>query len=204
MPKTKNVEQGSSFYDNVYTTGGWQKTFFEDGDNSCYIKVWNVLINELSEKKNMNIVDLGCGNGQLARLLEKRKLSIDSYLGLDFSTVAINYANEKNTFEHHKFQIEDFNIMQNLNKSNTHFICLEVLEHIEKDLELLKKVNGNNNSFLFSVPNYDSLSHVRTFKDKNEIIQRYSNILNIEKIYPVRFKEDNPKLIIFLFVGKFK
>ena len=181
-----------------------RKTFFEDGENSCYIKVWNVLIKELTGKKNLKIVDLGCGNGQLARLLEKRKLNIDSYLGLDFSAVAINYANKKNTFEHHKFQIEDFNIMKNLDISNTYFICLEVLEHIEKDLELLKKVKGNNNNFLFSVPNYDSFSHVRTFKDKNEIIERYKNILDIEKIYPVKFKEDNSNLIIFLFIGKFK
>ena len=110
MPKTNNVEQGYIFYDNVYRTGGHQKNYFKDGENTTYIKVWNVLIEELKGKKNLNIVDLGCGNGQLSRLLEKRKVNINSYLGLDFSPVAINYANEKNTFEHHKFQIDDFNV----------------------------------------------------------------------------------------------
>lgn len=50
MPKTGNIEQDSSFYDNRYKTGGCQKTFFDDGDDSIYIVVWNKLIEELSKK----------------------------------------------------------------------------------------------------------------------------------------------------------
>ena len=64
--------------------------------------------------------------------------------------------------------------MNKINLQNNLFICLEVLEHVENDINVIKKMCPKS-EFIFSVPNYDSLGHVRLFNNENEIRERYNN-----------------------------
>lgn len=53
------------------------------------------------------------------------------------------------------------------------FIILEVLEHIEMDIDLLSKIPSRE-KVIFSVPNFDSFNHVRFFKDSASVNERYA------------------------------
>jgi len=59
-------------------------------------------------------------------------------------------------------------------------VCLEVLEHLEKDLEVLENMSGK---VILSVPNFDSESHLRFFKRDLDAIDRYGKMFEIKEVY---------------------
>ena len=140
-------------------------------------------IGELINEKD-NVLDIGCGNGLLAYFSKYKK-----YTGLDFSTVAIEQAKNlqlKNTdFKCVDFFLIDFNEI----KYDT-VIMTEVLEHIEDDIMLIKKVKKNK-TIILSVPNNEPIMedgkprgypiHQRAYSIKT-LKKRYKQI-KFEKIF---------------------
>lgn len=139
------------------------------------------------------LIDLGCGIGGFVKFIPER---IKKYIGIDFSKKLIEYSKEKypnHTFINMSVFHED---SQKIMKENNLFLCLEVLEHLEKDIELIQLIPSGS-IFIFSVPNIDGHGHVRSFKKFQDVIDRYNKYLKFLLKIEIT-KKDKPHHIMFL------
>jgi len=170
--KNKNeavgAEQDSSWYDKAFIDNHHWKS---DYNQSPYYFLWTVIIDRVVNRKEEmpSILDLGCGAGQLAYYLMKS--GVKNYVGIDFSKERIDFA--KNKCEDFEFLNCDFFSIQFDDIDYDTVICLETLEHINDDVKLLKKIKSGS-LFIGSVPNFPFTSHVRHFKNKDQVSERYS------------------------------
>jgi hypothetical protein len=56
-------------------------------------------------------------------------------------------------------------------------VCLEFLEHIERDVQVLERLRPGT-LFWGSVPNFGCKQHVRYFQNSIEVIERYGDYFN--------------------------
>ena len=175
------MQKNQDWYNQAYAVS---EEYKKEPEESMYINVWN---KALSLINNERVVDLGCGSGQFAKLLlNKGKRFI---YGVDYSSEAIQIAKKLNPDYSAKFVVKD--LLKDF-KLPAHdlIICFEVLEHITEDLSVVRKIQSGKR-FIFSVPNYDYKSHVRKFEYGTEILDRYSELLDIKKIYPINMSDKN-------------
>ncbi len=133
---------------------------------------WTHVLKEA--KINENIVDFGCGKGQLLEVFYRNKYKPLKYIGLDIKKIEIDRLKEKfnapetlGDNEHYnlywaKFIVEDLikpTIELDLLQADK--VCsFEVIEHVGKQnasvfLENFKKCGNNNATYYLSTPNYD-------------------------------------------------
>ena len=172
------MEQKANWYDEVYKT---KTEYFKEPEESIYINVWQKAISLINYER---ILDFGCGPGQFAKLALKLKKRY--ILGMDFSKEAISIAKKLNNENQGKFAVSDL-LKRNKFPAHDLIVCFEVLEHITNDFDIIKKIEKGKR-FIFSVPNYDSASHVRKFNSEAEVFSRYSELLEIRYIYPIEMK----------------
>lgn len=127
------------------------------------------------------IVDLGCGTGRFARWLCDHDCS--DYLGVDFAAEAISeaarYVSDGVELGRCRFDVCDLRDWQpGMVHGSTVFVCLEVLEHLDDDRELIGRIPPGHR-VVFSVPNYPSSTHVRCFPHLREVFVRYDRMLDI-------------------------
>jgi SAM-dependent methyltransferase len=156
------------------------------------------------------VVDLGCGSGYLASALEEVNY-IGKYVGLDYSPVAIEMAQacfqnrqliipefENFNENRYNFHIQDLRFWEPGVSDVTHktvYTCFEVLEHLDSDTDLVALVPARSR-FIFSVPNYWSRSHVRTFDSVGTAFTRYPQLkFNAWYILPTK----QPEAAIYLY-----
>jgi 2-polyprenyl-3-methyl-5-hydroxy-6-metoxy-1,4-benzoquinol methylase len=175
------MEKDSLWYDEAYNQSA---EYRKEPEDSIYYHVWKGAIKLI---KNERIVDFGCGPGQFAKLLLKKGKRF--VYGVDFSSSAISLAAKSNPEHSAKFRVRD--LLKDF-KLPAHdlVVCFEVLEHIEKDLDVVKKIQSGKR-FIFSVPNYDYKSHVRKFETAEEILLRYGGIVDIKSIQPFKMSDKN-------------
>lgn len=155
---------------------------------SVYYPIWEKCLELLKDKKI--VLEIGCGVGQFANMLLDR---IDiNYIGFDFSEYAIlnalnlnaaklshPYRPDNNCY----FYIEDALLSDLYTKKDYDvYILLEVLEHIKRDKLILAKI-PKDKYILFSLPDFDCDNHIRLFKSKQEIIERYKYLVTIKNIF---------------------
>lgn len=134
----------------------------------------------------------------------------ENYIGFDISEIGIDLAKKRiqnSTFlkskDYSQQKIDSILYVGNALDPNNYLqeynavVCLEVLEHIEEDLEIIKNIKSGTD-IIFSVPNFNQESHVRFFKNINSIKERYNNLLKINSI--ATFKLQN---IFIGFIRKF-
>ena len=142
---------------------------------STYYAMWLEVLKIINAIKPNKILELGCGVGQFANMLFDN--NIDNYTGIDFSTVAIKKAIEKNK----KGRFIPINLYSQqateLIRQHNYIICLETLEHLQNDLDVVAAIKPGT-TFIFSLPDFDCESHVRYFKSKQDLIKRYKHLLN--------------------------
>lgn len=189
-------EYPSDYYDSVYSTGGWNNTYYKSYDEIEYFFAWLKAIYMLERKgTDTTILDIGCGPGQFAQMLFDRNFT--NYIGFDFSSQAISMAKERNQsmadrfFEANAFETELVHLDVDV------YTCFEVLEHINDDLKLVTRLSSGK-ELIASVPNYDSKGHVRHFADMMEVYAHYSQVLDINEIVTTEFDHGNK---IFTFRG---
>ena len=155
-------------YDECYATSERYKLHYKDID---YYLVWKCVSEKISQ--NDKVLDLGCGPGHLAHMLYDK--GVKTVVGIDFSEVGIKMAKEK--IPSYTFITADLRNIDYSQYVDYKFVSTEAFEHLENDIELIKKLPKNH--MIFSVPNYLCIDHYRTYDSKDSIIEYYKDVLNI-------------------------
>lgn len=188
------IEVSRHYYDSIYAQS---EKYQMNSANSVYLPVWDKVAELLKKNQVQSVLDIGCGPGQFAEYILKELPNLN-YQGLDYSEKAINAARLR--CPNANFDIKDLMQENTLIYSADVFVILEVLEHIEKDIELLSKI-PENQKVIFSVPNIDSFGHVRFFKNSESVFDRYNEYFSNLRIQRV---ELSPSSCIFLCSGESK
>ena len=136
---------------------------------------YNLIYKQVGEwlSPDDEVLDLGCGQADIVKFLPTT-----NYIGLDFSAQAI--AKAKKHGIGHAFVVD----IRNLQGFQADVIlCTEVLEHIDDDVDLLRKISPGTR-VIFSVPSFEDPAHVRLY-DEPLMRLLYQKLLDIKTV--VRF-----------------
>jgi SAM-dependent methyltransferase len=117
------------------------------------------------------VCELGCGTGRFARLILP---NVESYVGIDFAPAVIEEA-LRYTEQHVECKaafIEGDLTRMSIPDSADVYVALEVLEHIDGDLDVLDRIPSGK-YVIISVPSFDAEAHVRFFPTGASAIERY-------------------------------
>jgi SAM-dependent methyltransferase len=171
-------EQPAAYYDQKFDLADHWKLHYT---KSHYYPLWTVVSDRLTRAKVRRILDIGCGPGQVARLLHDR--GFGCYTGLDFSPLRIKAARECcPAFE---FIVADIFASDVLEAHGYDcVVTMEFLEHIERDLEVLSRIRTGT-FVLGTVPNFPASGHVRHFKDCDDVRSRYESLFRSLEVYDI-------------------
>ncbi len=188
LEKIENYKQ-QKFYNDAYKETISYKTHYSE---SLYFHFWKPLMETIIFKypKTSKILEIGCGSGQFGHYLYD--CGYTKYLGIDFSEEAIKIAQ---TFSSQNYKTINYKDM-NFDRYDL-FILLEVIEHLEDDIYLIKKIPIGK-TVIFSVPDFWYKSHVRVY-DINKIKTRFSKYLNFREI--IAHEHNNGRHIIYVVDG---
>lgn len=175
--------QVSETYDQMFLEDEQSNVFSLHYRYSPYYPLFKAVRSEMKKLNTQSVLEVGCGTGGLAHLLiETTKVK---YKGFDFSPVAIDKARKRTNIHDQTFWVSDaFNMDYGLIDFDT-IICTEVLEHLEKDIEVVEKWRQGCNC-ICSVPNFDSAYHVRYFDNEEDVLKRYGKLIKINSIKRVK------------------
>jgi len=161
-------------------------------------------------KKINNVIDVGCGAGEVLKFIKKSKLfnSKTKFIGFDVNKKIIHFAN-KNCDNNIKFYCKSFFKTKSILKSSL-IICTDVYEHIEDYINFLKKLLKYGNFFLFNIPldisvrsllskkiiedNFKKVGHIHFFnKHVAQLILNYCGYKIIDKFYAKNFLDHQTK-----------
>lgn len=172
-------EQPADFYDRTFEEAAhWKRPYYE----SHYYPLWCVVADRIRLGKVRSVLDLGCGPGQLARLLADNGL--ERYVGVDFSSKRIEAARQ--VCPEYAFYAADFfetDLFSTLDYDCV--LAMEVLEHIHEDARLLGRI-APGTRFIGSVPNFPARAHVRYFQTAEEVRQRYGSQFSALRVDTIR------------------
>jgi trans-aconitate methyltransferase len=121
-----------------------------------------------------HVVELGSGSGRFAAMLLEQRAA--SYIGIDFApettTEARRYVGQD------VFRVDDLRTC--LIPPADVYVSLEVLEHLEDDLALIKRL-PRHAWLVLSVPSFPSASHVRWFPEIGSAVRRYEDVLKMDQ-----------------------
>lgn len=162
----------------------YQEKFFSKIINSKNF-TYRVLLNYLEKYlyENYYVIDLGCGQGNIALFSAKKTKRVR---GIDISEKSIEIA-KKNArllqlHEKTSFAVEDIEKTKNQTGDKADLIILtEVIEHLRNGLDILQKIHGwlKKDGILFlSTPSKNApLLKIRRFKKRDKTfghVKRYS------------------------------
>ena len=166
-------EQGPTWYDECFAKDPLYSRRYK---SVHYYPLWRELEKYITDEYgDPSIVELGCGVGQFAQMMYDLRHS--DYKGYDFSPYAIKEAKSKCPLKFYQQDITNpFYIDADL------VIILETMEHIKDDLSVFKNIKKDT-GIIITVPKFDGTSHVRFFKSEAEVRDRYSDFVDIEKLW---------------------
>jgi ubiquinone biosynthesis O-methyltransferase len=187
-------------YESFHKKSNFQKKVISE-NNYTYFFINKNLKSLLSNQKKLKILDYGCGVGTLSTYLAKMGHNV---YGVDISKKSIDVA-RVNARNGHLDKNCTFDILdpdtffKHKQKSFDLICCIEVIEHLSEDVEILKKIavllnkNGtlilstrSKNSLIYKlglINNFEKrVGHLRRYSDKSivEVIEKSG--LKIEKI----------------------
>lgn len=211
-PDVLRKETSAKDYDLLYSGEGDGNPGYGAYDrpywDSHYYPLYKAVFEEVVRigGQSQKVLEVGCGSGSFAHLLfDKSKLI---YHGFDFSEVAVRKAGAR-TGRPEQFSVARADDNAPMQRPYDTIVCLEVLEHIENDLQVVEGWKPGC-ACVCSVPNFDQPDHVRFFRHEDEVRERYQGLLELEHIQRVpralvrgrgwraylralRWSRDNPK-----------
>lgn len=201
-------------YDKLYSSsvgadnqayGAYDRPYWD----SHYFPLYNAVLDEAVRVGGQRILEVGCGSGSFAHLLFD-KSGLD-YHGFDFSEAAINKARAR-TGKPERFSVARAGDNALMERPYDTIVCLEVLEHIERDIEVVEGWKSGS-TCVCSVPNFDQPDHVRFFQHEDEVRERYGRLIDMDRIQRIpralvrgrgwreylrqlRWSRDNPKRLL--------
>jgi trans-aconitate methyltransferase len=184
-------EMSSDWYDNAFeSTAEYHKHYTA----TVYYPLWTVILYQIGSSAPRSILEIGCGPGQLAQAIHDHFPQV-SYCGFDFSNTAISMA--KSNVPSYHFEVADAlhtdlytGYQQDL------IICTEVLEHVEEDTRIIERV-ATGIPFIGSVPNFDSTSHVRFFRNAQAVEDRYGHYFDEFGVNTFHFNAAGGQFFLF-------
>jgi SAM-dependent methyltransferase len=187
----EGAERDAKWYDKAYLDTPQYHCHYT---KSQYYFLWCVIADRIYRSSTPSVLDIGCGSGQVANFLFDRGLL--NYLGIDLSRVAI--AKASRIVPAYSFRVcdaLDTDVFETFDYRVA--ISLEFLEHINDDLLVLSRLRPRT-YFIGSVPDFPYPSHVRFFKDCNEVESRYGDYFTQFDVVEFKAPEGNR---YFLFEG---
>lgn len=166
---------GAEFYDRAMTSPD-SPAMLELEDSP-----WQALYLEAARMIPLNhpVMDLGCGTARFGVALARTE-HYGLYTGVDFAREVLVEAKRYLREDGVKAAWAVCDLVewkpQKDRPGNLSYACLEVMEHLDDDIGLVERLPPGH-QFVFSVPNYDSESHVRTFDSPSEVWDRYGQWL---------------------------
>lgn len=177
-----DVPQTSDVYDKMYIEGGYQGVYDLPYQRSAYYPLFRKVLGQIGKFHLQSILEVGCGTGAFAHMLSTR--SRVNYRGFDFSEIAVQKA-IKRLDRADLFYVADATLPTSYTAEYDGIVCTEVLEHIDKDLQAIENWRSGC-TCICSVPNFDSETHVRYFKNEADVVARYAPLLEISGISRIR------------------
>lgn len=176
-----SVAQTSQTYDEVYETGGHEAIYDLPYWRSQYYPLYKRVFTEIKRECAASVLEVGCGNGAFAHMyLSKYTLP---YRGFDFSPIAVEQAAAR-CGRDDLFYVGDATSADSYVGHYDTIVCTEVLEHLPDDFKAIEHW-PTGTTCICSVPNFNSRYHERFFRHPTEVYERYSSLLNINRIFEV-------------------
>jgi cyclopropane fatty-acyl-phospholipid synthase-like methyltransferase len=179
VESTGRKEEPSSYYDAVY------RSAFKTGvyDTARFQRIYRAVYSFLAA--DSKVLECGCGTGVFAEMV------LDSgmwYRGFDFSAVAITSCSDRVLPCVWRDSAYSISAWCRWSTFNT-VVAIETFEHLD-DLRVIDMI-PEGVKVIFSVPNFDSRSHLRTYPpDIDGIQEYYFDRLRINRIITMPTKED--------------
>ena len=123
----------SEIYDHMFAKGGYSGVYDLPLNKSWYYPLYKKTFSEVQKLNGNKILEVGCGTGAFAELVLKKGYQ---YKGFDFSKVAIKKASERTGTPDLFYQGDALNL-SSYPAAYDILVCTEMLEHIEKDREVI-------------------------------------------------------------------
>jgi 2-polyprenyl-3-methyl-5-hydroxy-6-metoxy-1,4-benzoquinol methylase len=150
--------------------------------HSIWFPLYREVCRQLDAAPHGQILEVGCGTGAFAHcVLEHLAMP---YRGFDFSSVAVQQA-QRRTGCADCFFVGDARAAASYSRAYDTIVCLEVLEHIERDLDVIAHWRPRCEC-ICSVPNFDYETHVRWFRNEQDIVSRYGHLISLRHICRIR------------------
>lgn len=163
----------SDFYDDMYLN---DDRTYDRPLTSPYYPLFSRVVAIVRQSGVRSVLEVGCGSGVLAEMLVNSGVP---YTGFDFSPIAVEKAAARCAGG--RFLVGDATDPQAYGTDYDGIVCCEVLEHIDGDLDAIAMWRSGT-LCVCSVPNFDSDAHVRFFHSEEQIIERYGQLLDIQRI----------------------
>jgi len=185
----EGTEQPADFYDKTFKEFDHWCAHYSASD---YYPLWAIVADRMLLANVQSVVDIGCGPGQMAMLLFDR--GIRNYLGVDFSPARINQA--RAVCPNFRFLLGNILDLDFLETSEYDcVVCTEVLEHITKDVSLVKRIRPGTRLYA-SVPNFSAAQHVRFFNSTEEVAERYASYFEDFRVDEVVDNDAGAKMFV--------
>ena len=144
---------------------------------AIYAPLFRAMLGLVAASGATSVLEVGCGSGLFAELLLRD--SAVAYRGFDFSPAGVALARAR--VPQGAFFVGNALSAECYRGEYGCVVCAEVLEHIHDDLDVVA-LWPSGTAFVCSVPNFDYPTHVRHFRDEQEVRERYGTALNIRSI----------------------
>jgi 2-polyprenyl-3-methyl-5-hydroxy-6-metoxy-1,4-benzoquinol methylase len=189
---TGRLEEDHRYYNRIYARkGGYNTTRFQP----IYDVVLDWLV-RFPQRQDLSILEVGCGNGalgeQIIGLIADDTLRA-TYNGFDFSQAGINRCPNRVKKSVWCGSAYDRETWVAHNRNFTCVIAVEVFEHLD-DHRILKYIPARTR-VIFSVPNFDSKSHLRTYPDTDSVQAYYRGKLGINAVVKIQTSDTKAILV---------